>query len=137
MTHITCYMTHITCYMTHITCYMAHITCYMTHITCYLAVITCYIALITCYIALITCYITHNMCGVVVTLPLHNSVDQGSIPKVGCLDHGFSWFPMRRPSRPWALGKCRDSTSVYKSATTALPSQPFPSLSPVRDKCRA
>ena len=33
-----------------------------------------------------------SLCGVVVTLPPRNSVDLGSIPKVGCLDHGFRGF---------------------------------------------
>ena len=28
-----------------------------------------------------------RLCGLVVTLPPHNLVDKGLIPKVGCLDH--------------------------------------------------
>ena len=52
-----------------------------------------------------------SLCGVVVTLPPRNLVDLGSIPKVGCLDHGFRGFPWDDPLGLWAKGECRDSTS--------------------------
>ena len=46
-----------------------------------------------CYLMLSAEAIIPILCGVVVTLPHRNSVDLGSIPKVGCLDPGFRGFP--------------------------------------------
>ena len=76
------------------------------------------------------------MCCVVVTLPPHNSVDLGSIPKVGAVL--IMVFVVSHETALHALGlRQMPGQYLYKSATTAHPSQPFPSLSPVRDKGRA
>ena len=38
----------------------------------------------------------------------------------------FSWFPMRRPSRPRALGKCRDSTATSRPRPHFPPNPSLP-----------